>query len=310
MHLMTGADDLGTPSSLHPIFYGNYDWHSAVHGVWLLVRCLRRYPDMARGGEIRTRLDGLLTVEGGRTEAAYFTAAGRASFERPYGWGWLLALAAEIALLEDPAAPLWRRALLPLERLLADALRNYLGRLSYPIRAGVHSNTAFALILALHYARKVGDAALEGAIGGAARRYYLGDRAYPAHYEPSGDDFLSGGLVEAVLMAQCLAPADFVPWFAAFLPGYADAPPGPYQPAEVSDRGDPKIVHLDGLNLSRCWCLRAIAHALPEPGAARPALLAAAQAHQNASLPHIDSGDLVGEHWLATFAMLAIDGLE
>lgn len=308
MHLMTDMDDIGAPRDLHPIFYGCYDWHSAVHGVWLLVRCLARFPDLPLAGEIRARLDALLNLDAGQAEAAYFATPGRAGFERPYGWGWLLALAAELASSGEANAGLWRAALAPLETWIAEALPAYLKRLSYPIRAGVHSNTAFALILSLHYARTTGRHHLENTIIGAARRYYSGDRDYPAHYEPSGDDFLSGGLTEALLLAYCLPPADFAAWFATFLPGWEDAGP-PYRPALVSDRSDAKIVHLDGLNLSRCWCLRGIAAALPEESPAKSGLLMAASAHEAASLPHIDSGDFVGEHWLASFAMLAVDGL-
>lgn len=311
MHLMTGPDDFGTPVTLHPMFHGCYDWHSAVHGVWLLVRCLSRHPDLPVAGEIRDLLNSLLTEDAGRAEAAYFKAPGRAGFERPYGWGWLLALVAEVdaACEAGEGAAAWRTALAPLEQFVARALPDYLNRLSYPVRAGVHSNTAFALILALHYARRTGDPALASAIGAAARRYYLGDADYPAHYEPGGDDFLSGGLTEAMLLAACLPPGEFAAWFRRFLPAYAAGGVGPYRPATVSDRSDAKIVHLDGLNLSRCWCLRAIAAVLPPAGAAGPSLRSAAKAHLDASLPHIDSGDFVGEHWLASFALLAIDGL-
>jgi hypothetical protein len=309
MHLMTGAADIGTPEELHPVFYGCYDWHSAVHGFWLLARCLRRHADLPLRGEIESLFDRHLTVPAGEKEAAYFTAAGRQAFERPYGWAWLLALAGALRTWSHPKAAGWAAALAPLERFIVAALPDYLKRLSYPIRAGVHSNTAFALVLALHYARSTADPALARALAAAALGYYRDDRDYPAHYEPSGDDFLSGGLIEALLMSSCLPTEDFTAWFAAFLPDYAAGRAGPYDPAVVSDRSDAKIVHLDGLNLSRSWCLRGIAAALPPGHTARAALQAASQTHQAASLPHIDSGDFVGEHWLASFALLAIEGL-
>jgi hypothetical protein len=310
-HLMTRDDDLGTPRQLHPIFHGCYDWHSAVHGFWLLARCLRRHPTLASAARIEALFDQRLTLPAGETEAGYFAAEDRKTFERPYGWAWLLALAGELKIWRHhPKATLWAAALAPLERLIAGGFPNYLERLTYPIRAGVHSNTAFGLVLALSYARRVGDDVLAESVATAARRFYQDDQHYPAHYEPSGDDFLSGGLTEALLMSSVLAADTFASWFAAFLPDFADGRPGPFTPALVSDRHDAKIVHLDGLNLSRSWCFKGIAGCLPPGTPARAPLRAAGERHQAASLPFIDSGAFVGEHWLASFALLAIDGLD
>jgi hypothetical protein len=301
MHLVNDAADLRGPRELHPIFWGSYDWHSAVHGFWLLARCLRRHPQMPDAAAIAALFDAHLTAAHGEAEAAYFRAPGRAGYERPYGWGWLLALVAECERLSHPNAAVWRKALRPLEDVIAGRVAPYLSKLTYPVRVGTHYNTAFALVLALDYARQCADDGLAGAIVAYARRVFLRDADYPAHYEPNGDDFLSGALAEALLMTQVLPAAEFAAWFAAFLPHLA------FSPAIVADRGDAKGVHLDGLNLSRAWCLRGIAAALPE--ARRPALLAMAEAHEATSLPFLESGEYGGEHWLATFAALAVEGL-
>lgn len=301
-HYLAGPADIAAPRALHPVFYGSYDWHSAVHGWWLLARCLRRQPQLAVAGRAEQLFATHFTAEGAAAETRYMQADGRGTWERPYGWGWLLALCAELAQWPQPRAAGWREALRPLETHIAAAFPAYLAKLTYPIRTGTHYNTAFALVLALHYARICGAAALEQAIAGYARRAFGSDRAYPAHYEPNGDDFLSGALTEALLMAQLLPAADFAAWFDAFLPQPA------FAPAIVADRADAKGVHLDGLNLSRAWCLRGIAAALPPACAA--ALPEMAAAHEAASLPHLESGEYGGEHWLATFAALALDGLE
>ena len=301
MHLLNDAADIRGPRDLHPVFWGSYDWHSAVHGFWLLARCLRRHPCMAGAGAIATLFDAHLIAANGEAEAAYFRAPGRAGYERPYGWGWLLALAAELERLPHPHAAAWRDALRPLETLIAGRIAPYLAKLTYPVRVGTHYNTAFALVLGLDYARQCGDAMLADAIADYARHVFLRDADYPAHYEPNGDDFLSGALTEALLMTRILPGTEFGDWFDAFLPRL------PFTPAVVADRGDAKGVHLDGLNLSRAWCLRGIAAALPE--IRRPMLLAMANAHETASLPFLESGEYGGEHWLATFAALAVDGL-
>jgi hypothetical protein len=300
-HFLNGPADLRSPRDLHPVFYGSYDWHSCVHGWWLLARCLRRHPDLPIAGQALALFTSHFTPEAGAAEADYMRQPGRGTWERPYGWGWLLALCAELQLWPQPEAKVWRTALRPLENHIARAFPAYLAKLTYPIRTGTHFNTAFGLVLALHYARICGDAGLEQAITDYARGKFLPDAAYPAHYEPNGDDFLSGALTEALLLAMVLPGGDFAGWFTTFLPAPS------FAPAIVADRSDAKGVHLDGLNLSRAWCLRGIANTLPD---SRPSLLREmAAAHEAASLPFLESGEYGGEHWLATFAALAVEGL-
>lgn len=301
-HFVHGPDDMQPPHKLHPIFWGSYDWHSCVHGWWLLTRCLRRHPqlkDSARALELYARF---FTKAAGEVEAAYLDAPGRSTWQRPYGWGWLLALSAELSLWDHPQAPHWRAALAPLEQRIVARFPAYMEKLTYPIRVGTHFNTAFGLVLALHYARITGEARLEPAIAAYAGRVFRPDTDYPARYEPNGDDFLSGALTEALLMAELLPTADFAAWWTRFLPGATTV----FQPAIVADRSDAKGVHLDGLNLARAWCLRGIALKLPGD---QSGLLQAAAAHEAASLPFLESGEYGGEHWLATYAALAVEGL-
>jgi hypothetical protein len=305
-HYLSDAGDLQAPRALHPVFYGSYDWHSCVHGWWLLARCLRRYPDLPFADQADALFAAHFTPAGGAAEAAYMQAPGRGTWERPYGWGWLLALCAELDLWRHPLAKAWRSALAPLETHIADAFPAYLAKLSYPIRVGTHYNTAFALILALHYALVTGDVRLATAIRASARRWFADDRGYPVHYEPNGDDFLSGALTEALLMSAVLPQAEFGGWFARFLPALQDDSGPLLTPAIVGDRTDAKGVHLDGLNLSRAWCLRSIAAARNDTGRT---LLQLADEHEAASLPFLESGEYGGEHWLATFAALAVEGL-
>lgn len=303
-HFLNGSEDVQPPHKLHPIFYGSYDWHSCVHGWWLLTRCLRRHPDLAQAKEAVALYDSHFQLAKGVAEAAYLDAPGRQTWQRPYGWGWLLMLCAELDAWPHPRATHWRVALKPLEQRITARLPAYLRTLTYPIRVGTHFNTAFGLVLALHYARATANAALAGSIADYAERVFGRDTDYPARYEPNGDDFLSGGLIEAILMSRLLPSADFARWWRSFLPD-----PSVFRPAMVADRSDPKGVHLDGLNLSRAWCLRGIAAALPED-ILRHALLASAAAHEAASLPFLESGEYGGEHWLATYAALAVEGLD
>ncbi len=309
-HFVHADGDMRPPRLLHPIFWGSYDWHSCVHGFWLLVRCLRRHPDLPTTPAALAILADRFTPEAGQGEAAYFAAPGRQLWQRPYGWGWLLALSAELAQWDEPRAAGWRAALLPLETTITALFPSYLTKLTYPIRVGTHFNTAFGLLLALHFARVTGNTELAAQIEQAARRFYGQDVDYPAHYEPNGDDFLSGGLVAALLLSRILPAPEFVAWFAQYLPGYFHGAGGPYRPALVADRSDAKGVHLDGLNLSRAWCLRGIATTLTPGHSAHGTLQALADQHEAASLPFLESGEYGGEHWLATFAALAIDGLE
>jgi len=305
-HLARDAADLAPPSVLHPVFHGSYDWHSCVHMHWTLARCLRRFPAGAFAASAGAHFDARLTAGAVAQELAYVSAPGRASFERPYGWGWLLKLQAELVALADarPAAARWRDALAPLAQHFADRFVEHLPRADYPVRAGTHGNTAFALRLALDYAQAVQHRALAQAVGERAHRWFGADRRYPAGYEPSGDDFLSGGLTEAWLMLRVLDGCDFADWWQAFAPD-ADGLVRWLAPAAVSDAADPKIVHLHGLNLSRAACWRALRPALPSQLQAPVAQ--AIEAHFARSLPAAIAGHYVGTHWLASFALLALD---
>jgi len=303
-HVLESDADARTPRDLHPAFYGCFDWHSCVHGHWLLAHLLRRFPDLPEAPQIRSVLSASLTAENLLAEAAYFAHPGRQSFERPYGWAWLLKLDNELLGWEDEDAQRWRNALQPLSREIVAKYLAFLPRQDYPVRAGVHSNTAFGLTFALDYARALGIDGLEQLLVERSRTYFASDTDYPTRYEPSGDDFLSPALVEADLMRRVLSADEFRSWFARFLPQLASgAQVSVLMPAEVLDRTDPKLVHLDGLNLSRAWCLRAIAAHLPVGDATRARLADAAQRHAEAALPHVASGDYMGEHWLATFAV-------
>lgn len=297
LHVINGPDDVRGPRALHPAFYGCLDWHSAVHGHWLLVHLLRTR-DLPQAAAIRAALDANLSAANLAAEAAYFAAPNRASYERPYGWAWLLQLAAELHGWDDADARRWSAHLAPLTQTIVQRYLTFFPKQTYPIRNGTHFCTAFGLAFALDYARLVGDRELAALIEARAKDYYAGDRDAPAAWEPNGDDFLSPSLIEADLMRRVLG-ADFPAWLAGFYP--RGLPASLQRPAIVSDRSDPKLAHLDGLNLSRAWCLRAIAAALPE--AARAELVAAGEAHAEAGLANVATGDYMGEHWLASFAV-------
>lgn len=300
-HTVNAPDDVRGPRALHPAFYGCFDWHSAVHGHWMLVRLLRRWPQLPEAAAIRAALDANLTAANLATEAAYFTAPNRASYERPYGWAWLLQLAAELHTWNDPDGRRWAAHLQPLTDLLVARYLAFFPRQTYPVRAGVHSSTAFGFALALDFARAVGHRELDALLVERSLAYYAADRDAPADWEPSGDDFLSPSLIEADLMRRVLPPAAFPAWLHAFLP--RGLPPSLQQPAIVTDRSDGKLAHLDGLNLSRAWCLRAVAAALPAGDPLLAQLAASADAHAAAGLAHVATGDYMGEHWLASFAV-------
>jgi hypothetical protein len=303
-HVLNEAADARTPKALHPAFYGCFDWHSSVHGHWLLVRLLRRFPELPERQKVRAVLQDHLTEENLKAEAAYFAQPNRQSFERTYGWAWLLKLAEELHGWDDAAGRQWSRHLRPLVEVIARRYRDFLPKQTYPIRTGVHPNTAFGLAFALDYARAVDDRALRELIEERSRTYFAEDAAYPAAWEPGGEDFFSPALMEADLMRRVLSPTEFRTWFGRFLPGIARGEPkGLLRPATVSDRSDPKLVHLDGLNLSRAWCMRRIAATLPEDDPARNLLVESAARHTAAGLQHAASGDYAGEHWLATFAV-------
>ena len=286
-HLVSNADDELRERTLHPAFYGSYDWHSAVHMHWLLLRVLRLYPTSRDAVRIAEALDAHLTPTAIEAELAYFRSPAGRTFERPYGQAWLLELQAEALASKSR----WSRAMAPLAAELARRFGDYLRMTPYPVRAGAHGNTAFACVLALDYARTAADAALEFEIRKAARRWYVADRAAPLAYEPSADDFLSPSLMEAVVMQAVLEPGEFLAWMERFAPhGFGALA----EPPTVLDHADPKQSHLDGLCFTRAWCFQRLGDS-----AAADALVAAA-------LPHVAGGDYAGEHWLASFAVLAL----
>ena len=302
-HTLAGPEDARTPSSLHPIFYGSYDWHSCVHGYWLLARLLRLFPAMPPAARIRALFDGQLVPDKVAAECEYLTAPTARGFKRPYGWAWLLKLADELRQLPDAR---WAGALAPLADAFAQRFRDFLPAATYPVRVGTHFNTAFGLRMAADYAEGSGDAALLSLLVQTGGRWYGADADCPAWDEPGGDDFQSPTLIEAECMRRLLPPGQFLPWFDRFLPRLGEGqPPTLFKPVAVTDRSDGKIAHLDGLNLSRAWCFRALAGALPAGDARAGVMRDAAERHLDASLPHV-SGDYMGEHWLASFALLAL----
>lgn len=301
-HVIEGPQDLVGPKDLHPIFHGSFDWHSCVHGYWTLARTLRLQPGIPEAADIRALFGRAFTAEKVEGERAYLDRPSSGAFERPYGWAWLLKLQAELMALPEKR---WALLLRPLASAFADRLSSHLPKASYPVRAGTHASTAFALRLAADYAETVGDSRLLTILIAKARAWYGADQDAQA-WEPSGEDFLSPTLIEATCMARLLHETEFRSWFDRFLPKLAQGEPRAlFEPAWVSDRSDGKIAHLDGLNLSRAWCWRELAGALPS-GDARSALaLAVADRHLAAALPHLQ-GDYMGEHWLASFALLAL----
>lgn len=312
-HVMSDENQVRPPKALHPAFYGCYDWHSSVHGHWLLAHLLRLYPELPEAGTIRQTLRANLTEENIKAENDYFKTSGRQSYERPYGWAWLLKLHEELYLWNDVDAQKWFKILQPLADTIVEKYVDFFAKQTYPIRVGTHFNSAFGLSFALDYANSVKSSdperqqalnKLKERIVESSRRYYMSDVNYPGAWEPGGDDFLSGALVEADLMRRVLKPAEFRRWFRRFLPGIAQGQPkNLLNPAVVSDRSDPKIVHLDGLNLSRAWCMRSIASTLPRTDPARRVLIESATRHAEATLIHVASGNYEGEHWLASFAV-------
>jgi DUF2891 family protein len=303
-HTLNDRNDVQSPRTIHPSFYGCLDWHSSVHGHWMLARLLRMFPDLPEASRIRAALDDNLSAANILVEVAYFNQPNRQSFERTYGWAWLLKLAEELRGWDDPNAKAWSKNLKPLADALVERYKKFLPRQTYPIRTGVHPNTAFGLAFALDYARRTGDRELEAIIVERSRTYFLADVSYPAAWEPGGEDFFSPALIEADLMLRVLQPPEFRRWFRRFLPGVgAGRPQTLFAPATVADRSDPKIVHLDGLNLSRSWCMRHIASALPPGDQVRGVLARAAASHASDALAHVASGDYSGEHWLASFGV-------
>ncbi len=296
-HVLDSAADARTPRDLHPIFFGSFDWHSCVHGWWTLLTLRRLFEGGEAASAIVDLADSSFTAEKVAAELAYLERPSSRGFERPYGFAWLLALHLEATRHAED----WAAQLEPLARAFAGRLREYLELMTYPIRVGTHPNTSFAMILALDWAEKF-DRTLADLIVKRAQDWFGADRECQA-WEPGGDEFLSSALTEAWCMTR-IDPAGFPAWFAQFLPRVASRQPATlFTPATVSDRSDGKIAHLDGLNLSRAWCWRSIAPLLPE--AERGVANRAADDHLDAALPHI-AGDYAGEHWLASFALLAL----
>ncbi len=304
-HVMALPEDVIGPRAAHPIFFGSFDWHSCVHGYWLLARLLRRYPGFAPATQISALFDEMITPANVFAECAYLARPEARGFERPYGWGWLLALQAELDQHKDGAGLRAGAHLRPLAEAFATRFSAFLPLADYPVRTGVHTSTAFALRLAADYTEP-NDPELFALMRDKVIAWYGADRGAQA-WEPSQDDFLSPALMEAECMRRYLAPAAFRAWFADFLPNAARSEPATlFTPARVSDRSDGKIAHLDGLNFSRAWCWRSIARSLGETHPISANAHDAANRHVNASLPHV-AGDYMGEHWLATFALLALE---
>lgn len=308
-HIAVRPGPYPTHREAHPVFFGSFDWHSCVEMHWVIMRLLRLVPEATLAGGAVAQLDALITPEGMAKERAFFLDPTLGVFERPYGWGWYLTLASEAARSPGETSARWAQLLRPLAEVFETRLLGWLPRLTYPQRAGMHPNTAFALTLARPWAMlraAEGDRALLDAIEIAAVRFFLRDEDYPAHYEPSGTDFLSGALTEAVVMKQVLDPVDFPHWFDAFLPRLPQEPRAILEPAAVSDPTDGQIAHLHGLNLSRAWGWMMLAHDLPDDDPRRAALIASAERHASHSMPFVVGNDYALEHWLAVYAILLL----
>jgi hypothetical protein len=303
-HVLKSDADVHPPRALTPAFYGCFDWHSSVHGHWLLARIARLYPDADFAVAARAALARSLTSSNIAAEVAYLRGEGRASFERPYGLAWLLALAGELRGWDDPQAREWAAALEPLEVESAQRILSWLPKLRYAIRSGEHSQTAFAFGLIADWAQERGDTAMSRMLEARGRLYYGQDRGCALAYEPSGEDFLSPCLAEADFMRRILKPADYGAWLEGFLPVIpSDGTAAWLPPGIVTDRSDPKLAHIDGLNLSRAWMLEGIASGLPPKDRRRASLVSAARAHAAAALPAVTGEHYEGGHWLGTYAV-------
>jgi hypothetical protein len=306
-HVLNGAEDARTPAQLYPVFYGCFDWHSAVHGHWLLVRLLRTTPaqDMppALREEIVGALDRSFTPEGVVGEVAYFRGDNRASFERPYGVAWFLQLTTELREWDDPQAKAWLATLLPLEQVIVAQIADWLPKLAYAIRLGTHNQSMFAFGLMLDWARTAGDTGMERLLIERSLAFHRDDRDCPIGYEPSGEDFLSPCLMEADLMRRIMPQAEFAAWLDNFLPNIPRDGRGDWLAVGiVNDPSDGKLVHLDGVNLSRAWNLQNIADALPPSDPRNAALRAAAEIHARSGIASVSAEHYEGSHWLASFA--------
>ena len=290
------------PKDYHPAFYGCFDWHSSVHGHWMLIRLMKLYPNMPEAKEIKLKLSQSLSAENIRTEIKIFQMKENKGFERTYGWAWLLQLQNELLSWDDPFAKQLSENIAPLAQQISSMYLDYLPKMNYPVRAGEHSNLAFGLALAWDYSLVAKDEPLKQSIKSTAVRFYAHDKGCPLDWEPGGSDFLSPCLQEADLMWRILPKGDYQLWIEKFIPSLLSKK---YilKPGEVNDRTDGKLVHLDGLNLSRAWCLYGIAKHYPKE---KKLLHSIANEHLKAALPNIVSGDYMGEHWLASFAVYAL----
>jgi Protein of unknown function (DUF2891) len=306
-HTLNSDADVSPPRKLTPAFYGCYDWHSSVHGHWLLARLVRTFPEATFAPSAREALRHSLTAENIAQEAGYLRGEGRAGFERPYGLAWLLQLVAELRESDDPEGPQMAAILHPLEQAALERLEDWLPKLSHPVRIGEHDQTAFALGLIMDYARDTRDGKLVDLVESKARQFYLGDKDCPIGYEPSGEDFLSPCLGEADLMRRVLPSVDFARWLQAFLPQISSARSGNWlQPVVSPDPSDPKLAHLDGLNLSRAWMLEGIASGLPKGDKRLFIIRATADEHRRAGLAAVTAQHYEGGHWLGSFAVYLV----
>jgi hypothetical protein len=301
-------EQIKTPREHFPAFYGCYDWHSSVHGHWVLVRLLKEYPNLETAPQIREVIGRHLSKANLEQEAAFFARDEQKTFERMYGWAWFFRLVIELDDWDDPDGAAWRDNLRPLEQVLLKRTENYLPLLTYPIRVGQHTDTGFALGQILDYARKMNNKSLEEVVVDRAKAFYSNDVDYPVNYEPSGHDFFSSCWNEADLMRRILVPSEFQHWLKRFVPSLAEQlHDGTIAPVSVSDMSDPKLVHLAGLNLNRAWCMQSVSAALPDSDPIRAQLLDSSRAHLEAGLAYINSGHYEGDHWLATFGLYAIE---
>jgi hypothetical protein len=307
-HVLNSDADVAPPRKLTPAFCGCYDWHSSVHGHWLLVRLVRTFPEASFAGAARDALKQSLSAENLKQEAAYIRGEGRSSFERPYGLSWLLQLCAELREWDDPQAREWSANLKPLEAAAVERLTTWLPKLSHPVRVGEHDQTALGLGLMFDYARTAKNDALAKLIRDSAKKFFLADKNCPLAYEPSGEDFLSPCLGEADLMRRVLPQKEFASWLKQFMPqipvGREGSENADWLRIVISpDPSDPKLAHLDGLNLSRAWMLEGILSVLPDDDPRRPALQAAADAHRHAGLAAVTGEHYESGHWLGSFAV-------
>ena len=306
-HTLNSDADVAPPRKLTPSFYGCYDWHSSVHGHWLLVRLVRTFPDADFVQSAREALRQSLTAENLAQEAAYLRGQGRSSFERPYGLAWLLQLVAELLEWDDPQGKEMAANLRPLEEVALERLNNWLPKLSNPVRIGEHDQTAFALGLMFDYTRTTRDEKFTALVVSKARQFYLSDENCPLAYEPSGEDFLSPCLGEADLMRRVLSSEETARWLRTFMPQISGSSNREWlQPVVSPDPSDPKLAHLDGLNLSRAWMLEGIASVLPKTDKRLASIIATAEAHRRAGLAAVTGEHYEGGHWLGSFAVYLV----